>query len=775
MEEIKKLDKEYEEIDKSMKNYQKPSRNELYAKEQEDIIILRKKQFFTNLTKISHNLNKKKDIKEFIEDKKDYLQDFLLSDINKSSRCYIFFIVKIIGLIFISSNLVGIYQLIGLNETIKDEVIFTVKRFINLTMNDTHDINNTYYYQEQNFSELYEKKTLDQLPDLSLFFLSSLFSNFLLKSLGYPFMSIFILIVNSLILNFGLNNFHFLNKENLSSNYTLNEFLILIFYFIFFNLSLGLVALVPHKLFSDGYFFYEKWLELNKNSANKNNIQLINPEDNENVNKNNIINIEDENQIIKEKKEKDKLNISNPISFNIIDIKDNEIYEPNNKQEVFTSGKYNGYYFSYLFSFLFSMICKIILSKFFLFEENDNKSFFFKLFLLYLVPILVSFIFYSYFISIFKKKTKKKSPKEISIMKFCGYLIYIEKKPQEKKICCEGCRVGMRKFSYAFFGCKCCECEVCCKCLPLSQCCKTKEDLSEFNNRNENICIFYKINGICSWFCGFLFNNYGIIFYFILNLYLFELLNIGFKPSLSEYIKNYEGENRNNFIVYIHIIYLSGILFFYFLTVVLGYLMTKCFTIKKIKKGEGMLLGYGIICYLIAGSIISFIISILVYYEIIQGDLSFYLITISLSSNEYFRLFIISSFSKLIDDHIELLSHSSIISMFLLLYRILVLIIDFFNVNKKHLILFQFILGLIIAFIGTCIFMFIIICLKSMGFKSDEDVEKYIKETRENDIKYFQDRKDQVNEAKRKLLDKVELNQLNDEDNKLLNDKDDNN
>ena len=247
-------------------------------------------------------------------------------------------------------------------------------------MNDTHDNNNTYYYQEQNFSELYEKKTLDQLPDLSLFFLSSLFSNVLLKSLGYPFMSIFILIVNSLILNFGLNNFHFLNKENLSSNYTLNEFLILTFYFIFFNLSLGLVALVPHKLFSDGYFFYEKWLELRKNSANKNNIQLINPEDNENVNKNNIINIEDENQIIKEKKEKDKLNISNPISFNIIDIKDNEIYEPNNKQEVFTSGKYNGYYFSYLFSFLFSMICKIILSKFFFLKKMIINHFFLNYF-----------------------------------------------------------------------------------------------------------------------------------------------------------------------------------------------------------------------------------------------------------------------------------------------------------------------------------------------------------------------------------------------------------
>lgn len=100
------------------------------------------------------------------------------------------------------------------------------------------------------------------------------------------------------------------------------------------------MALVPNKLFSDGYFFYEKWLELKEDSANKNIIQLINPEDNDNENKNNIINIEDDNEIIKEKKETDKLNISNQISFNIIDIKDKEIYEPNNKKKVLFSGKY---------------------------------------------------------------------------------------------------------------------------------------------------------------------------------------------------------------------------------------------------------------------------------------------------------------------------------------------------------------------------------------------------------------------------------------------------
>ena len=170
MDGIKKMEKVNEELDELMKDIQKPSRNDLYAKEQEDIMILRKKQFFINLSKIYHNLNQKKGLKEFIEDKKDYLKEILLSDIKKSSRCYIFFIVKIIGLIFISSNLVGIYQLIGINETIKDEVIFTVKRFINLTMNDNNETNTTYYSQEQNFSEFYEKKALDQLPDLSLFF-----------------------------------------------------------------------------------------------------------------------------------------------------------------------------------------------------------------------------------------------------------------------------------------------------------------------------------------------------------------------------------------------------------------------------------------------------------------------------------------------------------------------------------------------------------------------------------------------------------------------------
>ena len=593
---LEELDKDDEEFNQLIKRI---NRYELYEKENKDFIILRKKQFYAHLSRIAHSLNKKKDINEFLENKKDYLQQYLLSDINKSSRCYTLFIVKIIGLIFVCLYLIGIFQMVSLTETIKEEVIFSIKRFINLTLNETdNDFNYTDSFQAQNFSELYEAKTLKDLPNFSLFFLSSLFSNFLLKSLGFPFMTIFILIINSLILNFGLNHFNFLNKEDLHSNYTMNEFLILTFYFLFFNLSLGLVALVPHKLFSDGYFFYEKWLKLKKDSKKiiKNENELINEDNNKKDDiKNNInINIEENDEIADEKKVKDKLNISNQISFNIIDIKDSEIHEPNNK--TINDGKYNAYYFSYLFSFLFPMICKIILSNFFLLKENDNNSFFFKTFLLYLVPILSSLIFFFIFSSIFKKKSKKKvAIEEISIMKFCGYLIYIEKKPQKKKICCEGCRVGMRKCSYTLLGCKCCECEVCCKCLPLSQCCKIKDDLSEFHNRNETICIFYKINGICSWFCNFLFNNSGIISTLALIIIIFELLNIGFKPYLSEYINNYEGNNKSNFISIIHLIYLFGIIFFYLVTIFLGYFIFKCIPISDNKEqqkklGEGTFL-----------------------------------------------------------------------------------------------------------------------------------------------------------------------------------------
>ena len=779
LENLQKLDKINEELDDLLKKTEKTP-HDLYEQEKKDLIVLRKKQFFSNLSLIAHSINKKKDINEFLENNKDYLQEYLLSDINKDSRGYIFFIVKIIGLIFVSLNLIGIYQLKGVNETIKDEVIFSIKRFINLTLKGTNDFNSSDSFQdfngsdsfqEQNFSELYENKTFNQLPDCSLFFISSLFSNFLLKSLGYTFMTIFILIINSLIFNFGMNNFHFLKKIDLKSNYSLKYFLILTFYFVLFNISLGLVALVPHKLFSDGYVFYEKWLQLKK-ERNKN-LKILNleEEDNNDNNKNNILNIEEDsnnkNNILNEDnsltlkaKKRDNLNVSNQTSFNIIDIKDDEIIEPKNK--IINLGKNNGYFFSYFFSFLFSMICKIIFNKFLLFEEKSKDTFFFKLFLLYIIPVLSSLIFFFIFSSTFQKKSKQKKNKIISIMKFCGYLIYIENKSQEKKICCEGCRVGLRAIAYSVFGCKCCDCQICCKCCPLSQCCKVKEDLSEFNNRNETICICYKISGICSWFCNILFYGNGAIFFFGLSIILFEVLNMGFKPYLFELIESYNENNKKNLIFYIHLIYLSGIMFLYFVNMLIGYLTSKILSLQK-SKSEGILLGYGLLLFLIIGTIISSIISFLIYYRKISEDYSCYLIAFSISCDEYYKLIIISSLN-LLSDHIELLSYSSIISLFLLLYKIIVLIVEVFNPNIMNLIFFQFIFGIIFSVFGCCFIAVVLFTVVYLKLKNNnEDIEKIFdkkKQTDINKIKEMKERNENLikQEEENLLLDIIKYN-----------------
>lgn len=303
----------------------------------------------------------------------------------------------------------------------------------------------------------------------------------------------------------------------------------------------------------------------------------------------------------------------------------------------------------------------------------------------------------------------------------------------------------MRRCAYSFLCvCKCCDCEICCKCCPLSECCKIKEDLSEFNNRNEAICISYKISGICAWFCSILWYYKGLVLYIALSIILFEVLHIGFKPYLFDHIENYDGNTHKNFLFYIHLIYLSGIMIFYFINILIGYLFSKCVPLTKMN-GESVLLGYGLILFLIIGSIISSIISVLIFFQKISEDFSCYLITFSLSCYEYYKLLMIISLSQ-IADHIELLSYTSIISLFLSIYKIIIVILEVFNFNKMNLIIFQFILGMIIIFCAFFILLYFIIIFKILKIKKIEDVDKVYKEMKQKQINSIKEKKEE-NEA----------------------------
>ena len=118
-----------------------------YKEENKKLLQSRKKELFEDLNKIIHNLNKKKDINEFLEDKKNYLSNNILSEVKERKRKnVVFFNIKIVGVFFLFLYLIGIYQLIGFNEAIQDEIIYSLK---------LHYLNKT---KEYTFYEIYNKK-----------------------------------------------------------------------------------------------------------------------------------------------------------------------------------------------------------------------------------------------------------------------------------------------------------------------------------------------------------------------------------------------------------------------------------------------------------------------------------------------------------------------------------------------------------------------------------------------------------------------------------------
>ena len=76
------------------------------------------------------------------------------------------------------------------------------------------------------------------------------------------------LILNGIIFYF-LKNFQLLEGKELNQNYSLFDFFILVLYVLYFNLILGIVALIPLQIFSAGYFYYEKYLLAKKKSLNQ--------------------------------------------------------------------------------------------------------------------------------------------------------------------------------------------------------------------------------------------------------------------------------------------------------------------------------------------------------------------------------------------------------------------------------------------------------------------------------------------------------------------------
>ena len=639
-----------------------------YITEKQNLLVKRKEQLDSRLKQISKDLNESSDLNQFLNEKvnsSDYDPTNLVKF--RAPRCLMWFVIKIFGSIFITIYLIGILELIGIMEALKDEIVDSFKFIL------------TTEKKETDFYDNYIKIT-QIIPDISLFFFSSIFSDIIINMIGYFFTSILVLAANCSIIFFGLINFNFHIGQDLNERYTFKQLLYLIFIYVSYYLFLGLIVLLPHNMLKDSFLTYD-WhkimLKLSKIENKEEGMKYL-----------------------------DNLKISDfPM---------------------------NGKFFVYLFSIIGSAMCKIYLDRIFVidsikqnkFDMHNNKNFIIIIIIISAISIVSSIVFYSLFSCCFCEKTNDDDDDKTSssVIKIFGYVIYIQSNKLDKSICCHDCRVSMKKCSYCC-GCYFCDC---CK-----VCCRINNDVSEANLNKERICITYKIAGLCTWFFNIITDPDMIPF--IVLIYFLEITNFGFRLELDKYLEQNEDDTILNYIS------LSSEIVLYFFNLIFGLSCYGCKIMENIagilnkkfvnpeyikSKNETNITRSGLYFLILGGYFISFILSCLMHFNIIN-DIKYYFIIFSIEICEYTKV-IVLYFADSRPEKYELLTKSFQISFYLLFLDILKFVIEIFDTKSETLIFFQFIFGAITFSIFLLILVCFICCLKIFSKEQNENSSSQI-------------------------------------------------
>ena len=698
----------------------------IYKDEERKALIKRKGKLIKQLNQISKKLNNYETIDSFLKIEKNVKERFSSLEINpKKNKCLVWFIIKVCGTIFLLLYLISIFQIIGIMNALKKELSFSISLFLygkERKKEDGNDFYNNYL------------KTNNVSPGFSFFFLSSLISGLFNNLLGFFGTSLLMTIINALIINFGLNNFDFHYEDNeLKENYSLMQFLFLLFLFLSLYLTVGLISLLPIEIIQNGFINYDIFI-VHQQIYNFLNVKKINS------NRDNINNINIDDTINKDIKDIDKNKEVEIKIDNIINSNKNQSILFKNKNDIVVTNKNNeskefkldfklkGYFFAYLFSFSISIMIKIISNKICINEYNkENKC---KINLISCgistLPILASLIFYLIFKSVYTKVTEKNknNNSSISTLKFGGYIIYrkVYTPPNSKK--CADLLIGLNKINYGWL----CYTSSCLHLCQYLFCCKNpckiskkrvRKDISDMNYKKQEIFIIYKEKGFFSWLFG-LITEYEI-FFPILFLYILELLNIGFKPGLNSYLETIT--DKINIINIINIISLLSVLVFYILS------SLKCkLGIEKLKFNlnselENILSGILLVGFFFE-IILSTTISILAYNNLIYDEIKFYCFSFSIGSIEFLKIFLQHFFTFLYKKNsLDILPNTFGFTFYIMLWDYLSRsLIGLFNISNNNLLLFQFIIG-IVLFVLYIIFIIFVSCVIRI-IKNEEEYEK---------------------------------------------------
>lgn len=214
------------------------------VEKEEDLANQKKVQLEESLDNINSRLKDEESIGNFIINNIDDDSDSSGTIKESVNTFYSFFIIKIVGTIFLTLYFVGILEIIGLMNTVKKEISDS----FNLILKDKQ--------RETDFYQNYINENL-KMPSFDLFFISAIFSS-LFNSFIFPYTVFIIGLTNFVITFFGLGYFKFRTGESLNEKYNLGEIIYIIIMYLLMYLSLGIIALLPFDLLQKGYIIYDK-------------------------------------------------------------------------------------------------------------------------------------------------------------------------------------------------------------------------------------------------------------------------------------------------------------------------------------------------------------------------------------------------------------------------------------------------------------------------------------------------------------------------------------
>ena len=631
-----------------------------------ELLTTRKKQLYDRLKNISDDLNKSEDLDSFLFNRVGE-NEYEPPEIPRMgiSTFFAFFTIKILGLIFITIYLIGIFELIGVTKAILDEIIFSIK------------LNFKYINRKNDFYDNYINITRE-LPNFELFFFSTIFSSLIINFIGTYFTSLIFLLFTFITIYFGLLYFNFHIENDVNKRYSFKEFIYLFFIYFFTNIFLGLIALLPHNIIKEVFLAYDWHVIIRK-------VKKLNNKD------------EALESLKKTKKS----------------------YFPMN-------GKFFVYLFSILGSSVVKIyLDKLYIVDEIKNNKNDkenNKNFIISIEVISLICILSTSSLYSLISILMCKKFNEDdddNKNEASVIKIFGYAILVESIKSDNTICCQDCRAGCKKCSYS--------CSVyMCDCFKV--CCKINNNISESNLNKERICIIYKISGLCSWFYGIINNPSAFLFIlFVIFLELSNIgfrkdLEEYLEDKEEKYYRiiNYIYLGSCLFIYFINILcgyscYGCNLMKTMITQINTDYIDTDF----VIKKNEAMLIMMGLFYVFFGGYLISFFLSFLTYFNFIK-EFRYYLIPFSIEICEYSKI-VLLYYADQNPEQFELLNKSFAISFYLLFIEIISKIIDICDIKISNLILFQFIFGCL-SFLFLGFFIFVALCyLKMLKEENQEE------------------------------------------------------